>query len=267
MDTPNQQPISPNQGSSLSKKQLRRLEKQQAKQARHAGQVIKSSGSRIVFWIVILAIIGFFVYAIAQLATHTPAGTGTQTDIAIGTADHTLGNPNASVQLVEYADFQCPGCAAFHPIVKQLMKDYADKVYYAYRYFPLPQHPHAKIMADAAEAASKQGKFFEMHDLIFSNQTSWTTLSSVNQIISGYATKLGLNTTQFQADMSAKATKDRIESDYQGGVAYGVNSTPSFFVNGVKIALPKSLADFKSVIDQAALSAKATTNGTSTTAN
>ncbi len=244
MDTPTtQQP--------LSKKQQRRLAKQQAKQQRHAGQMVKSAGSRIAFWVIILAILGFFVYAIAQLATDTPSVDGLPTDVALAADDHVLGNPDAKVQLIEYADFQCPGCGAFHPLVKQIVAEYKDKIAFAYRHFPLPQHQHAKIMARASEAAANQGKFFEMYDLIFTNQTRWSILSSVDETISGYVTQLKLDATKFEADIDAKATKDAVEADYQSGVSYGVNSTPTFFLNGVKMPLPRNMDEFRALINHA----------------
>lgn len=259
MDTQNtQQPGSSDQGTGLSKKQQRRLAKQEEKRARHAGQMAKSSKSRIVFWLVIVAIIGFFVYVIGQLATSTPDIEGPATDITITSTDHQLGNPAAKVQLIEYADFQCPGCAAFAPMVKQIVAEYSDKIAYAYRHYPLPQHQHAEIMAYAAEAAGKQGKFFEMHDLIYKNQTSWTSLINVNKTISEYATTLKLTAEKFEDDMDSKEIKDRVEADYLGGVGYKVNSTPTFFLNGVKMNLPRSAEDFKLAIDNALLAAETT---------
>jgi len=258
MDTPNQE-------TGLSKKQQRRLEKEKMRQERHAGQMVKSSGSRAIFWIVILAIIGFFVYAIYSLATHTPDVSNLTTDVIITADDHALGNPTSSVQLVEYADFQCPGCGAFHPIVKRLTTEYQDRIYYAYRHFPLPQHSFAKIMARASEAADKQGKFWEMHDLIFENQTAWALLPSADKTISTFVTKLKLDADQFENDIDSAEVKDTVEADHQGGISYGVNSTPSFLLNGVKIALPRNYEEFKALIDAALANNHG--NTTSTPAN
>lgn len=256
----------PNQGSGLSKKQERRLERQQIKQTQHAGQTTKRTGKRIVFWLVILAIIGFFVYAIGKLATSTPDISGLPTDIAITAADHTLGNPEAKVELIEYADFQCPGCGAVHPVIKQLMTDYGDKVSYAYRHFPLPQHAHAKPMARAAEAAGKQNKFFEMHDLIFQSQSQWTDSINVEKTINTFANQLKLNIDQFETDMNSSEIKNVVDASYSGGVSYGVNSTPTFFMNGSKINLPRGLTEFKALIDQALITtANATTPAPATT--
>jgi protein-disulfide isomerase len=256
MDTSNmQQPGTPGQGEVLSKKQRRRLEKQQAKQTRHAGQMVKSSGSRIAFWLIILAIIGFFVYAIAQLATSTPDSTDTKTDIAITATDHTLGNLTAKVELIEYADFQCPGCASFAPLVKQITDEYKDKIAYAYRHFPLPQHQHAELMAQAAEAAAKQGKFFEMLDLIFKNQNTWARLINVDKTISSYATQLKLDTARFTTDIDSKEVKDAVSDQRSSGVSYGVNSTPTFFLNGAQMSLPRNIEEFRAAIDAALLSA------------
>ncbi len=261
MDNTNQQPpVSPNQGAPLSKKQRRRLEKMQQKQQHTNMRTTRKVGARVVFWIIILALIGFFVYAIGKLATSGSNITQPQTDIAITESDHVLGDIGARVHIIEYADFQCPGCAAFHPIVKQITEAYGDKIAYAYRHYPLPQHPHADIMAYAAEAAGKQGKFWEMSDLIYANQKSWSPLISVNKTISEYATRLGLDAAKFESDMDTQEVKDIIESGYVSGTRYGVNSTPTFFLNGVKIALPRSLEEFRTVIDTALLSDNVSTS-------
>ncbi|MDO8601599.1 MAG: thioredoxin domain-containing protein [bacterium] len=243
----------------ISKKQQRRLERKQAKQARAAAQTGKRTGSRIIFWIVILAVIGFFVYAIGRLATNTPTDSNTKTDIAITASDYIKGTPGASVELIEYSDFQCPACATFYPIIKQLVSEYSDRIAFAYRHFPLPQHQHGKIMARAAEAAGKQGKFWEMHDLIFENQSQWSALIKVDQTISSYATKLGLDIAQFEKDIDSGEIKEIVDSSYQSGSGYGVNSTPSFFLNGVKILSPRGLTEFEAVIDNALISANDST--------
>lgn len=246
MDTNNQQ-----DGLGLSKKQQRRLEKEQKRQANAMNGNTRRAGGRIVFWFIILVVIGFFVYAIGKLATSAPDIANIPTDIAITETDHVAGNPDATVQLIEYADFQCPGCGAFHPIIEELLTEYGDKIAYAYRHYPLPQHRHAKVMGRAAEAASNQGKFFEMADLIFTNQRTWTSLPSVSNVIEGYATQLGLDLDQFETDLEGTATRDRVDADSISGAVYGVNSTPTFFLNGVKIALPRNLNEFRAVLDAA----------------
>ena len=97
---------------------------------------------------------------------------------AVSDSDWVKGNRSAPVVLVEYSDFQCPACAASAPLVKQLTEEFGNKIAFVYRHFPLPQHKNAYPAAQAAEAAGKQGKFWEMADLIFANQTKWENLGS-----------------------------------------------------------------------------------------
>ncbi len=244
--------IDQQQTQPLSKKQRRRLAKMQEKQAQQAGRNNRRVGGRILFWVITLAVIGFFVFLVAQLATSKPDdGDPTQTDIAITASDHVKGLAGSAVELIEYSDFQCPACGAFYPIVSQIVDEYSDRIVFAYRHFPLPQHQHAKAMAYAAEAAAKQGTFWEMHDLIFENQNAWSPLLSVSKTIMDYATRLKLNLDQFEADLKSTEVRDFVDAQYSSGVANGVNGTPSFFVNGVKITTPRSLEAFKVVLDQA----------------
>lgn len=242
----------------LSKKQQRRLAKQERKAAAALNQGVKRSGSRIAFWLIIIAVIGFFVYAIGKLASSSPSDANLPTDIAIAESDHVLGTRDAAVELIEYADFQCPGCAAFYPIVKELLPAYEGKIAYAYRHYPLPQHPHAKIMGRASEAAALQGKFFEMAELIYANQRSWTSLPNVSSVIEGYAKQLQLDMTKFEADLEDTASRDAVDEDAISGSFYGVNSTPTFFLNGTKISLPRNIGEFRALLDNAIANAPET---------
>lgn len=164
-----------------------------------------------------------------------------------------MGNKNAKTTLVEYSDYECPACALFYPVVKQIVDQNPDKLVFVYRNFPLPQHQNALSAAYAAEAAGKQGKFWEMHDLLFTNQNTWASQSSTTarDTFIGYATQLGLNIDQFQKDMDSQAVKDKVETDYQSGVKSGVGATPTFYLNGSKMAPPTSLNGFQNTIVQA----------------
>src|SRR5580704_72720 len=133
---------------------------------------------RSIFWIVFIAIIALIVWGMIVAGNKASvAANGNVTAIALNnpvtSADWTIGSSTAPVTLVEYADFQCPACAAFHPIVKQLLAEDGSKIYFAYRYFPLPQHANAIVADEAAEAAGMQGKFWDMSDLLFTNQLDW----------------------------------------------------------------------------------------------
>lgn len=163
---------------------------------------------------------------------------------------HSEGSPSASVTIVEFADFQCPACGAAYPIVKQIKEEYKDKVQYIYRNFPLPMHKNAQISAQAAEAAGLQGKFFEMHDMLFENQEQWSEEPNPLDIFVSYAKKIGLDTEKFTTDVKNKASTKSIEADVSDATALGVNATPTFFINGTKYSSVLSYDEFKSAIDR-----------------
>ena len=125
------------------------------------------------------------------------------------------------------------------------------QVRFAYRHFPLPQHKNAKLAATVAEAAGKQDKFWEMHDLIFQNQSDWSEEKNAAVIFAKYAQDLGFDLAQFQTDIASEEIKAKIENDYKSGVKAGVNSTPTFFLNGKKINNPRNYDEFKNAIEQA----------------
>ena len=125
------------------------------------------------------------------------------------------------------------------------------QVQFAYRHFPLSQHKNAKLAATVAEAAGKQGKFWEMHDLIFQNQSDWSEEKNAAVIFAKYAQEVGLDLAKFQTDIASEEIKAKIENDYKSGVKAGVNSTPSFFLNGEKITNPRNYDEFKNAILQA----------------
>jgi protein-disulfide isomerase len=144
---------------------------------------------------------------------------------------HVKGNASASAYLVEYSDLQCPACKAFQPTVDQLLKTYGDKLTFAYRHFPLDQHPYALKAAIADEAAGRQGKFWEMHDGIFAaDQEKFS-----DQVMTDIATKLNLDMAQFQKDSADPALNDIVIKDRDDGNKFGINSTPTFFLNGKRL--------------------------------
>jgi protein-disulfide isomerase len=144
--------------------------------------------------------------------------------------DHVWGRPDAPVMLMEFGDYQCPHCAKAHPVVKQLQEKYADKIKFAFRHFPMSQtHPQAKAAAIAAEAAGRQDKFWEMHDMIFEHQA---TLDE--QAFLPFAQALQLDMEAFQKDLADESLAAKVEADFESGVRSGVNGTPSFYINDVK---------------------------------
>lgn len=165
---------------------------------------------------------------------------------------HTVGEGTKGVTLVEYGDFQCPACKSFFPLVNQVKQEFGDDITFQFQHFPLSQiHPLALQAARAAEAAGKQGKFFEMHDLMYENQDSWTALSDVTPVFESYAEQIGLDIEQYKADASSAQTAANIDADIKTGQEVGANSTPTFVINGVKIEQnPTSFEAFKQLIEE-----------------
>jgi protein-disulfide isomerase len=150
---------------------------------------------------------------------------------------HTRGDAKAPVTLEEFGDFQCPPCGLLHPILKQLETDMGpQKLRVIFRQFPLvPAHAHALNAARAAEAAGLQGKFWEMHDLIFENQNAWKDSFDVRPIFESYANKLGLDLAMFRRDLGSEVVERRIFLDGKRGHALGVQGTPTVFMNGREV--------------------------------
>lgn len=154
-------------------------------------------------------------------------------------ADHVFGNKDAKVILVEYGDFQCPGCGAAFTQLKSIKETYKDQMAFVFRNFPLTSiHPNALAAATAAGAADKQGKFWEMHDLLYQNQKAWENLSVSQRgdAFIGYAKQLSLNTDTFKQDMSSQSVSNKISSDRALGARVKVDSTPTLFLNGQKLS-------------------------------
>ncbi|MGI9035672.1 MAG: DsbA family protein [Pyrinomonadaceae bacterium] len=145
-----------------------------------------------------------------------------------------LGAPNAPVTLEEFADFQCPTCAAMHPKVQELRAAYGDRLRIIFREFPLkiPAHDKSYEAAVAAESAGLQGKFWDMENLLFTNQQTWSIAPTYRQIFEDYAQKLGLDVEKFKDDMAGLMSKNRVNADLERGNSLGINATPTFFING-----------------------------------
>lgn len=157
---------------------------------------------------------------------------------------YTKGNANAPITVTEFADFQCPACQMATPIADQLLSTYPDTVKVVFRHFPLSSHPFAQLGAQAAEAAGAQGKFWEMHDELYSHQNEWGDMtkplsrSEVIEKFIGYARELKLDEAKFRGDLESNAQGANISSDMDAGTASGVNSTPQFFVGQTMIDNP-----------------------------
>ncbi|KKU83098.1 MAG: Protein-disulfide isomerase, partial [Parcubacteria group bacterium GW2011_GWA2_47_8b] len=165
--------------------------------------------------------------------------------------DWVRGDITAKVTIIEYSDFQCPACGAYYPVIKRLEEKFGSQIAVGYRHFPLTQiHQSAELAATAAEAAGRQGKFWEMHDLLFENQKTWSTNSDVKEIFIGYAKQLQLNEGQFINDLAAKDLREKISASYKEGVSLGITGTPTFFLNGRKLSAPRTYDEFEKIISE-----------------
>jgi protein-disulfide isomerase len=170
---------------------------------------------------------------------------------AVGDARHAQGSASASATLVEFSDMQCPACKAAEPYVKQILEKYGDAVRFVYRQYPLQSiHIHATEGAIAAEAAGKQNAFFQYRDKLFETQETWAAENDPNSLFIQYAKDLKLNVEQFQKDIKDKSMSDVVMKDVGDGDAIGVNSTPTFFVNGIKTDLSEVDASLVKVLNQ-----------------
>jgi protein-disulfide isomerase len=232
----------------LTKKEKRALAKE-----KRATEIKKKNFShafrKIALWIPVFLIVGVIGYGL--YSTFKSGGETSQVlSSQVESIDHLKGNPEAKIIIVEYSDFQCPACAFYYGIVRKLMEEKGDEMAFVYRHFPLAQiHKNSERAAFAAEAAGRQGKFWEMHNALFDNQSSWENSGEVEQDFLKYAQEIGLNIDQFEADLKSQDVKDKVDRDYRSGLTSRVNATPTFFVNGTKIENPRSYESFKKIIE------------------
>ncbi len=164
---------------------------------------------------------------------------------------HIKGNPDASVVLVEYSDFQCPACAQFYPYVKEIMEEYGDQVRFEYRHFPLINiHPQAVPAARAAEAAGQQGKFFEMHDKLFDGQNTWSRSSNPTGYFKQYAEELGLDMDAFNRHLNSSVLEDAVLAGFNDARDRGFTGTPTFLLNDQEMEIT-TFDDFRAQIEAA----------------
>lgn len=149
--------------------------------------------------------------------------------------DHIQGPANAAVTVVEYGDYECPYCGEVVPWIQTIQRQMGDRMRFVFRNLPLPQHPYAEVAAEAAEAAAAQGKFWQMHDLLYQHQQALEP-----EHLAQYAQQIGLNVDEFVQALRNHAGHARIERDAQSGMESGVQGTPTFFINGSQYQGPLS---------------------------
>jgi protein-disulfide isomerase len=204
-------------------------------------------GAALLITVIVIGAVKF-----ADSGPHSSTGEVVKGLVPVSDADWIRqASSTASATLIEYSDFQCPACASYYPLVEKVVGEYGSSLQFVYRHFPLPQHKQAKSAAYAAEAAGKQGKFWEMYKLLFEGQHEWADKSDAAKTFESYALRLGLDLERFKKDVSSQEVTEKVETSYQGGVRATVNATPTFFLNGRKLQNPSSYEAFKELLDAA----------------
>lgn len=215
------------------------------------------------FWAVVAVIVIIFV-GIFALNGNKKSDTNSKNSSSGGGTQHVQGKGTTGVTLVEFGDYQCPYCGQYFPTVKQVVAKYGDQIKFQFKNFPLTSiHQNAFAAARAAEAAGLQGKFWEMNEVLYSSQSSWSEQTDPTPIFAQYAQQLGLNVDQFKKDSSSSKVNDLINADMAEGTKLKVTGTPAFFINGEKIDVSNSVESFSKAIDAAiAKQAKKSTSST-----
>lgn len=222
------------------RKEQRKLEElKQMEKSQSSGK-----GKFIVIALAIILFLGFGTFAILGSKKKASA------PITMSSSGWVTGNPNSKVTVVEFADFQCPACLAFKPTMDKLRKDYGGKVKIVFKHFPLKQaHPNALSAGIASEAAGRQNKFWEYHDLLYENQQVWSPLPDPTSDFLKYAKDLKLDIDKFKKDLKDKALKDIVNAQSDEGIKIGVNATPTIYINGEFMGVPR-YEDLKKKIDE-----------------
>ena len=219
-----------------------REEKQKAAQLRSTRQ--KLIAKTAMFLVVPLVVITILYALMGQGRVYSP--------VEIAPNDHTRGNPEG-IKMVIYADFQCPACATEHNLVAQAWNAISSKVQMIYRHYPLTgTHPHAWEAALYAEAAGKQGKFWEMYDLLFINQGYWSGMSEIEAEFDGYLTQLGLDVALAHQDIASDEIIQKVRNDQRSGTRSGVRSTPTLFLDGRLSPIPRTAVELVTMVNEAA---------------
>ena len=219
--------------------------------------------------VVLLIMVAFFVGRYTQKDQGQTAQNNQQpTQIAPGEEETTIltdedwqiiiadgaavkGNADAKVTIVEFSEYQCPFCKRYiDESYSLIMEDYGDQIRYVFRDFPLPFHPNAQPTALAARCAGDQGKYWEMHDLLFEKQAVWSEKEDITADLTSYANQIGLNQSAFSSCLSSEKFAQAIEDDISLGQKVGVSGTPSFFINGQMLVGALPYDNFKAIIDE-----------------
>jgi protein-disulfide isomerase len=202
------------------------------------------------FWGILIAIIvvlgGIYWFTAGNNKANAPSSSSQPTN-------HIEGQGKDGITLTEYGDYECPYCGEYYPIVKQIASEYSTQIFFQFRNLPLTQiHQNAFAGARAAEAAALQGKFWEMHDALYTNQSSWVNASDPEANFIIYAQQLGLNVTKFKQDFAGAQVNDLINADVSAFAKTGLQeATPTFLLDGKQIQPTASVSSFEQLINAA----------------
>jgi protein-disulfide isomerase len=193
---------------------------------------------------------GAFVYQ--EVAAPEPADAAERKNITVRADSHRLDTAeDGKVTLVEFLDFECEACGAAYPFIEQLREQYAGKVTFVLRYFPIPSHANANNAAYAVESAARQGKLEDMYKRMYDTQAEWgESQDSKADLFRSFAEDLGLDMARYDADVASPEVAARVQKDVDDGTRLGVSGTPSFYLNGQRL-IPSTTEEFIQAIDEA----------------
>jgi protein-disulfide isomerase len=206
------------------------------------------NNSLYIFIGIVILVVGA-IFFLSTEGESKKASTDILGDAILAPGDNPLlGDPDAPITIIEFSDYQCPFCKRNVQTVKDILAKYPKDVKYYFRDFPLQIHANAKAAAYAAEAADKQGKYYEYHDILFDKQADWEDLQDPTVKFVEYAQSLNLDTDKFKKDMASDAIRDNVETDMQVGLALGVTGTPGTYVNDEFISGAQPFSIFEEAI-------------------
>jgi protein-disulfide isomerase len=204
----------------------------------------------IIVILLAVAVAGGAAVYLSRQPGETPETVAAPVTVDLKGAGHFRGPENAQITLVEFGDYQCPSCGAYHPFVKEILNRYPTQVRLEFRHFPLVSiHPNAMAAHKAVEAAGEQGHYWEMHDAIFDYQSQWSSAPDPKPIFAAIANRIGINGTILLQTMESPRLQERILRDVQQGDQANVQAVPTFLINGQQVHIKLSMDDFVQVIE------------------
>jgi len=212
------------------KEEQRRIREARQQEAKRRKQIF-SLAWKAALVVLVPLVVGVLLYGLGSNA-RLPA----PSEITEG--DHVRGSADARVTLTMYGDFQCPACMEEAEVIASAWRRIGDNVRLVFRHYPLDTHPHAFKAAQYAEAAARQGRFWEMYNQLYGNQALWYSASDATLLFDGFAREIGLDLEQLKADAASPEVRQKIQADQRGGTRAGVRSTPTLFINGKLVPTP-----------------------------